>query len=81
LMEWNYYLNSELNDSEKIRQQLAFNALHNLQVQGVKDVTFKDLFLNFSVKEEIEDEVDELEKARMQNKKIKQKFLKQMEGM
>lgn len=80
-MEWNYYLNSELNDSEKIRQQLAFNALHNLRVQGVKDVTFKDLFLNFSVKEEIEDEVDELEKARMQNKKIKQKFLKQMEGM
>jgi hypothetical protein len=80
-MEWDYFLNSEPSESEKIRYQLAIHTANSMSVQGVKDVKISDYFFDFSEKEKEEQgELTELEKARMQNKKMKQKFLKEMKG-
>lgn len=84
---WQYYLQSEPSEIEKLRYQMAQHSVLYANVNYQKDNNFglSDMFLDFSEQQEEaeakEENIDEIEEFRKKNREFKQKLKEQLKGM
>lgn len=86
MLEWKYYFNSEPNEYEKIRYQVAQQSVFYANVNYKDSFTLEDIFIDFSKKDkdneaEPTSNKSENENFREKNRAVKEQLLKQLKQM